>query len=72
MEPRSPVHETRSQGEVPLLDATAVLEQESGTVAPSQQDRLKVTDGQVEVVLPPLSWNMLRLLPADDEVRPPR
>ena len=122
VEPRSPVHETRSQGEVPLLDATAVLEEESGTVAlfavnrdqrepmgleldvralpeltvgqhvtlsdqdpdavnsatapdrvaPRQQDRLKVADGQVEVVLPPLSWNMLRLLPTDDEVRPPR
>jgi alpha-L-arabinofuranosidase len=122
VEPRSPVHDTRSLGEVPLLDAAAVLEEESGTVAlflvnrdqqepmgleldvralpelavgqqvtlsdqdpdavnsatapdrvaPSQQDGLKVADGRVEVVLPPLSWNMLRLLPTDDEVRPPR
>jgi alpha-L-arabinofuranosidase len=122
VEPRSPVHETRSLGEVPLLDAIAVLEEASGTVAlfavnrdqqepiglevdvralpeltagqhvtvcdqdpdavnsatapdrvvPSRQDGPKVADGRVEVVLPPLSWNLLRLLPSDDEVRSPR
>jgi alpha-L-arabinofuranosidase len=40
-------------------------------VVPSRQDGLKVADGRMEVVLPPLPWNLLRLLPSDDEVRSP-
>ena len=111
VEPRGPVHETGALGEVPLLDAIAVLDEESDTVAlfvvnrdqrqpmaleadiralpelavgeqvtvcdqdsdavnsamapervaPGRQDDLKVGDGRVEAVLPPLSWSMIRL-----------
>jgi alpha-L-arabinofuranosidase len=111
VEPRSPVHETRALGEVPLLDAIAVLDEEAGTLAlfavnrdqrqpialeadiralpdlavgeqvtlfdedpdavnsatapdrvtPGRQDDIKVGDGRMEAVLPPLSWSMILL-----------
>jgi alpha-L-arabinofuranosidase len=111
VEPQSPVHETRALGEVPLVDATAVLDEEAGAltlfvvnrdqrqpialeadiralpelsvgeqvtvcdqdpdavntamapdrVTPSRQDDLKVGDGRMEAVLPPLSWSMIRI-----------
>jgi alpha-N-arabinofuranosidase len=111
VEPRSPVHETRALGEVPLLDAIAVLDDEAGTLAlfavnrdqrqpialeadiralpdlavgeqvtlfdedpdavnsatapdrvtPGRQDDIKVGDGRMEAVLPPLSWSMILL-----------
>ena len=111
VEPRGPTHETRTLGEVPLVDATAVLDEEAGAltlfsvnrdqrqpialeadiralpelsvgeqvtvcdqdpdavnsaiapdrVTPSHQDDLKVGDGRMEAVLPPLSWSMIRL-----------
>src|SRR4051794_4764029 len=34
-------------------------------VVPRQLDVVKVLDGRVEAVLPPMSWNMLRLLPSE-------
>jgi alpha-L-arabinofuranosidase len=111
VEPTSPEHETARYGPVPILDATAVLDEDSGAVtvfavnrdqhqpvalgldlraqpdlgtgrhivvcdedpdaintaaepdrvAPRQLDDIAVTDGHARAVLPPLSWNMLRL-----------
>jgi alpha-N-arabinofuranosidase len=115
VEPSGPVHDTARHGEVPLVDAAAVLDEESGVVTlfavnrdqhqpvaldvdvrarpglalaehvgifdddpdavntADQPDRvtptrladLKVTDGHVRPVLPPLSWSLLRIRPAD-------
>ncbi|MDQ1651096.1 MAG: alpha-L-arabinofuranosidase [Cryptosporangiaceae bacterium] len=111
VEPASPVHETRWLGEVPVLDAVAVLDDESGAVTlfavnrdqheelavdidlracpsltvarrvavfdddpdavnsaaepgrvtPRPLDGRGIDGGRVSVVLPPLSWNMVRL-----------
>ncbi|RKS77385.1 alpha-N-arabinofuranosidase [Motilibacter peucedani] len=111
VEPTSPVHDTAWQGEVPVLDSVAVLDEESGAVtvfavnrdqttpvtldldlrgmtglargshtclsdddpeavnSAEQPDRVVPRDagsisldgGRAQVVLPPLSWNMLRL-----------
>jgi alpha-N-arabinofuranosidase len=33
-------------------------------VAPRRLDDLRIVDGRLDVVLPPVSWSMLRLLPA--------
>jgi alpha-N-arabinofuranosidase len=116
VEPTSPVHETAMHGEVPLVDAVAVLPDEGGgadgvvllavnrdesddmmldvdlralpgvsygqhlalwdadpaavnskaepeRVRPRPRDDVKVVDGHVEIVLPPLSWNIIRLGP---------
>jgi alpha-L-arabinofuranosidase len=115
VEPRGPRHETSWLGEVPLVDATAVLDEGSGAVTlfavnrdqrravplevdlracrgltvaqhvaladedpdatngADRPDRVtpkrladpKVVDGRLEAVLPALSWNMIRLRPAD-------
>jgi alpha-N-arabinofuranosidase len=117
VEPQAPRYETSSQGEVPLVDATAVLDPETGVVTvfavnrdqdepmtvevdvramprissgehvtlcdddpdaingletpervtPRRLHELKVDDGYAHPVLPPLSWNMIRLLPAEDD-----
>jgi len=114
VEPHSPVHDIAAYGEVPVLDAVAVLqEDESGLVlfavnrdqreettldvdlrtmpelttaehtcladddpdaindvrnpdrvTPRQLDSPKVDGGRVQAVLPPLSWNMIRLTAA--------
>jgi alpha-N-arabinofuranosidase len=116
VEPTSPVHDTAMHGEVPLVDAVAVLPDEGGgadsvvllavnrdesddmvldvdlralpgvshgqhlalwdadpaavnskaepdRVRPRPRDDVKVVDGHVEIVLPPLSWNIVRLGP---------
>jgi alpha-N-arabinofuranosidase len=113
VEPTGPTHDTSWLGEVPTLDATAVLDEESGAVTlfavnrdqhqpmsvevdvracrglavgehvamndedpdatnsaaepdrvvPSRLAEVKVTDGYATAVLPPLSWNMIRLRP---------
>jgi alpha-N-arabinofuranosidase len=113
VEPASPVHETSMHGEVPLVDAVAVLPDEGGTVVllavnrdesqelvldvdlrampgvsigrhlalwdadpaavnssaqpdrvrPRARDDVKVLDGHVEIVLPPMSWNIVRFGP---------
>jgi alpha-N-arabinofuranosidase len=116
VEPTSPVHDTAMHGEVPLVDAVAVLPDEGGgadsvvllavnrdesddmvldvdlralpgvshgqhlalwdadpaavnsksepeRVRPRPRDDVKVVDGHVEIVLPPLSWNIIRLGP---------
>jgi alpha-N-arabinofuranosidase len=113
VEPTSPVHDTPLHGEVPLLDAVAVLPDEGDQVVllavnrheseelavdvdlraipgvafgqhlalwdedpaavnsaaepdrvkPRSRDDVKVDDGHVELVLPPLSWNLVRLGP---------
>jgi alpha-N-arabinofuranosidase len=118
VEPTGPRHETARHGEVPILDATAVLAEQTGAVTlfavnRDQRERLAlsvdlralpalaagphvpgphvavwdddpdaandagapdrvtprrladvaVTGGRAEVVLPPLSWNMIRLAP---------
>jgi alpha-N-arabinofuranosidase len=113
VEPTSPVHETSIHGEVPLVDAVAVLPDEGGTVvllavnrdeseelvldvdlramprvsigrhlalwdadpaavnssaqpdrvSPRARDDVKVLDGHVEIVLPPMSWNIVRFGP---------
>jgi hypothetical protein len=34
-------------------------------VTPRRLDEMKVADGQAGVVLPPLSWSMLRLRPGE-------
>jgi alpha-N-arabinofuranosidase len=110
----APTHETAAQGEVPVLDAVVVRDEESGAVtlfavnrdrsqgvaldvdlrgcpgllsgehvgvhdddpdavnSADQPDRVtphrladvKVVDGHANAVLPPLSWNMVRLLKA--------
>jgi alpha-N-arabinofuranosidase len=110
-EPTSPLHDTAWQGEVPVLDSVAVLDEESGAVTlflvnrdqatpltldidlrgvgtltagelttlsdtdpdavnsaeepdrvvPHAQGKVAVDGGRLDVVLPPLSWNMLRL-----------
>jgi alpha-N-arabinofuranosidase len=115
VEPRGPVHLTALLGEVPLLDATAVLDEQAGTVAlfavnrdqhrpmaldvdaralpaaaavehlavfasdpeavndapapdrvtPVHRPAPRLDGGRFEVLLPPLSWSLLRLLPAD-------
>jgi alpha-L-arabinofuranosidase len=115
LDPTTPVHDTAWQGEVPVLDSVAVLDEESGAVAlfavnrdqttplaldvdlrglegvataehttladddpdavngadapdrvtPQRQDDIRVDDGRLQVVLPPLSWNMVRLVPGD-------
>jgi alpha-N-arabinofuranosidase len=108
-----PVHETARWGEVPLLDAVAVLDDAGAVtvfavnrdqhqpmavdldlrglpalapgehttlagddpdavndaaapdrVAPRQLDEVKVDGGRAQVVLPPLSWNMIRFTEA--------
>jgi alpha-N-arabinofuranosidase len=113
VEPRGPMYETSWLGEVPVVDATAVLDEESGAVTlfavnrdqvravplevdvracrglaegehvavadedpdatndAARPDRVtprrladpKVADGRLEVLLPPVSWNMIRLRP---------
>jgi alpha-N-arabinofuranosidase len=113
VEPTSPVHDTAAHGEVPLLDAVAVLPDEGDRVVllavnrdesddlvlevdlrgmpgvsygkhlalwdadplavnsaaepdrvrPRPRDDVKVEQGRVEIVLPPLSWNIVRLGP---------
>jgi alpha-L-arabinofuranosidase len=113
VEPRGPQYDTSWLGEVPLVDATAVLDEESAAVtlfvvnrdqqramplsvdlracpglavgehvaladddpdatnSAAQPDRVtpkrladpKVVDGRLEVSLPALSWNMIRLRP---------
>ena len=110
LEPRGPVRETGQWGEVPLLDAVAVHDEDAGgltiftvnrdqhepmavdldlrglaglaagehttlagndpdavndaehpdRVAPRQLDEVKLDGGRGQVVLPPLSWNMVR------------
>jgi alpha-N-arabinofuranosidase len=115
VEPVGPVHETSWLGEVPTLDATAVLDEESGAVTlfavnrdqhrpmsldvdlracrgltvgehvalhdedpdatnsaarpdrvvPNRLADVKVSDGTASVVLPALSWSMLRFRAAD-------
>ena len=112
LETRSPTHETARWGEVPLLDAVAVHDEEAGSVTvfaanrdqrepmavdidlrglpalaagdhttlagddpdavndaaapdrvtPRQLDEVKVDGGRARVVLPPLSWNMIRFV----------
>jgi alpha-L-arabinofuranosidase len=112
LETRSPTHETARWGEVPLLDAVAVHDEEAGSVTvfaanrdqrepmavdidlrglpalaagdhttlagddpdavndaaapdrvtPRQLDEVKVDGGRAQVVLPPLSWNMIRFV----------
>ena len=112
LEPTAPVHDTAWQGEVPVLDPLAVLDEESGAVTlfavnrdqttpialdvdlrglaavttaehttladadpdavnsaddpdrvlPQRQDDVRVDGGRLQVVLPPLSWNMVRLV----------
>jgi alpha-N-arabinofuranosidase len=114
VEPRGPRYDTSWLGDVPVVDATAVLDEESGAVTlfavnrdqrqavplavdlracpglaegehvaladedpdavndAARPDRVtprrltdpKVADGRLEVVLPPVSWNMIRLRPA--------
>ena len=112
VEPRGPRHETAAYGEVPLVDATAVLDGGAVTVfavnrhqhrpitlavdarslpglavaqhvtlcdddpdavnSAEDPDRVRparlgdpaIDGGRVEVVLPPLSWNMVRLHPS--------
>jgi alpha-N-arabinofuranosidase len=111
VEPTGPTYDTAWLGEVPVADATAVHDEESGAVTlfavnrdqheplaldvdlrslpglaigehvavcdddpeavntadrpdrvtPSRQADLKTADGHVTAVLPPLSWNMIRL-----------
>jgi alpha-N-arabinofuranosidase len=111
VEPAGPEHETAWLGEVPIVDATAVLDEASGAVTlfavnrdqrqpaaldvdlracpglavgehvalfdddpdvtnsaaepervtPRRLDEVKVADGRAGVVLPPLSWSMVRL-----------
>jgi alpha-N-arabinofuranosidase len=113
VEPTSPVHETTIYGEVPVLDAVAVLPDEGDRIVllavnrdeaddlvlevdvrgmpaltygkhvalwdddplavnsaaepdrvrPRSRDDVKVDDGHVEIVLPPRSWNIVRLGP---------
>jgi alpha-N-arabinofuranosidase len=115
VEPRGPQYETSWLGEVPLVDAAAVLDEESAAVtlfvvnrdqqramplevdlracpalaggehialadddpdatnSTAQPDRVtpkrladpKVVDGRLEVSLPALSWNMIRLRTTD-------
>ena len=110
-EPSAPLHDTAWQGEVPVLDSVAVLDEESGAVTlflvnrgqtmpitldvdlrgvpgltvgqhtalsdtdpdavnsaqepnrvvPRAQGKIAVDCGRLTVVLPPLSWNMVRL-----------
>jgi alpha-N-arabinofuranosidase len=110
VEPTGPTYETAWLGEVPVVDATAVYDEESGgvtlfavnrdqhrpvaldvdlrslpgltvaghvalfdddpeatntadrpdRVTPTKQADIKVADGRLTAVLPPLSWNMLR------------
>jgi alpha-N-arabinofuranosidase len=117
VEPQTALYETSAQGEVPLLDAAAVLDPETGVVTlfavnrdqsepmtvdvdvramprissgehvalhdddpdavntadapervtPRRLNDLKVDDGYAHPVLPPLSWNMIRLLPAEHD-----
>jgi alpha-L-arabinofuranosidase len=111
LQPSTPVHDTAWQGTVPVLDAVAVLDEESSAVslflvnrdqttpvtvdidlrgmpgltvarhtglfdadpdavnsaedpdrvAPQQLPDIPVDEGRLQVVLPPLSWNMVRL-----------
>jgi alpha-L-arabinofuranosidase len=115
LDPTTPVHDTAWQGEVPVLDSVAVLDEESGAVAlfavnrdqttplaldvdlrglegvataehttladkdpdavnsadapdrvtPQRQNDIRVDGRRLQVVLPPLSWNMVRLVPGD-------
>jgi len=110
-EPSAPLHDTAWQGEVPVLDSVAVLDEESGAVTlflvnrdqttsisldidlrgvpgltvgehtalsdtdpdavnsvdepdrvvPRAEGKIAVDGGRLSVVLPPLSWNMIRL-----------
>ena len=114
VEPAGPTHETARHGEVPLLDAVAVLDEEPRSlvvlavnrdrherlamdvdlrsmpdlatgehttlcdedpdavndaehqdrVRPRRLDDVKVDSGRAQIVLPPLSWNLIRLSPA--------
>ena len=111
VEPRVPSYETDAYGDVPLVDATATHDEESGEVTllvvsrcldepvdlqvdlrgfaglrlveattltdpdlgavdtehsepvrPRANDRVRLLDGRLEVSLPPVSWNVVRLL----------
>jgi alpha-N-arabinofuranosidase len=113
VEPRVATYDTDGHGEVPLLDATATHDEESGAVtllavnrsttdelelsanvrafadhrlagattltapdvrttnsaenphavAPTDNPRAHLADGRLTVVLPPVSWNVVRLVP---------
>ena len=116
VEPTGPTYDAVSHGDVPLLDATATYDEESGAVtlfavnrsveedlevdvdlhafpshriagatmlaapdsgtgatntadrpdavSPSDNPRVRLETGRLAVVLPPVSWNVVRLLPA--------
>jgi alpha-N-arabinofuranosidase len=113
VEPRGPSYETYAYGDVPLVDATATHDEETGHVTllavnrsldepvelvadlrgftglrlveattltdpdlgatdtehsepvrPRANERVRLVDGRLELSLPPVSWNVLRLAPS--------
>ena len=76
-EPLATAIDVRAQPDLAIAKHTAVYDNDPDAVnsaelpdrvTPRQLDDARIQDGRVEVVLPPASWHLIRLLP--DESRP--